>query len=262
MKSALLNVSTKSSQWHVEYRDKTLLYLTRQDTFLVEKNIFDTFGPTWLLGLVESAPSTVSVDSGGDSCPLQNKQLIFVPPYSIIRWHVKTSVIKWRAFSSSAPLPEEAPTIPCLFDITTTPIPNTLLEIQNFLVQQKPVAMLRQERTDSSLAPQIKAYLDRHHKSEEKIESIALRFGVSRVTLSRHFSECYGISPLGYRQRLRIFSALHLISQGELITHSLFEGGFSCVSEFNRQVKNLLDLAPSKLSPEQSHPDHALKANS
>lgn len=253
-------VSKQLQEWSVNYSGCELLKIARCDRYTKATETTDVFGRGWLLAWLDRQEFNVAqsfdlvqIRSRNRFVTLQPQQLVFVPPFSIAHWRMQPGVVKWNAFLSDLPLPVQAPVSPSIYNLNPRIfqgiVPLTYEEICSFFRSQTPQLSVIQEKTRSTLAPQIKIHLDRNYRESQPVHELAKLMDVSRVVLSRSFQNAYSLSPLQYRQRLRMADALYRIAQGSPISQSLHEGGFSCASEFNRQIQNLYGFTPRRMCP-------------
>lgn len=241
------DILTDTKQWEIQPWDKGLLRFFRIDRYSESANLVDTFGPAWFLGWTDQRDVEVFVRSRNRYIPLNSQQFVFVPPFSIIHWKVLAGTLRWNAFVSDSELPSTAPWLPAVYDRVQGRIPQTLESIHSFLRSRIPRIQLLQEKTRSPLAVEVKKHLIYNYREQQSIQELAKLFDVSRFVLCHAFRNAYSLSPLQYRQRLRMANAMHRIAQGSAISTALSESGFTCISEFDRQVKNLYEFPPSSL---------------
>lgn len=243
-----IHIHTNIKHWVVG-KDRELLHLSRIDERPSVIETIDTFAESWLLAWVEGTSAGISVRSRDRFILLRSSQYIFLPPFSLIHWRVLPGFLKWNAIVSRLPLPNGIPKVPAVYDRTQSDLPRTYKELCDLLESKVPQLQVIQERTRSTLAPAVRAHLNQTYRDKQSIQELADQFGIGRVSLTRSFKNAYYLSPMEYRQRLRIEHALFRIAQGNLVELALAEGGFTSVSEFYRQVQELHGFSPGKISP-------------
>lgn len=246
--SQRISIHTNSKDWAINHHHG-YLHLVREDQYTRTTQTIDAFAGNWICGWVEQYAVEVAIRSRNRFIPLRPGQFVFVPPFSVVHWKVEPGILKWHAIVSNKELPPNAPVGPAVFDSVAGSSPTTPEELYAVLSKQVPRLRVIQERTRSRFAPQVRDWLNKFYREDQTIQELAEAFHVSRVYLSRVFSEAYSFSPLEYRQRLRIEDAIYQIIQGKSVTHARCESGFSCSSEFNRQLNNLHGVAPRRFSP-------------
>jgi AraC-like DNA-binding protein len=255
-----LQIPTSSSYGHVKYLSEILLKLERHDFYEKEKTVIDAFGPTWLIVWIIKSDGPVFIRNKNIFQRIHENQIVFVPPFSIIEWLMPKGITHWKAFVPTYTLPISAPKTPRAYEgYGELDLKDNLKDLIIFLFSAKCSFEIVEQRFRSKLAIKIKTFIDANYKFDFRIQDLARELNISRVVLSRCFQNCYRISPLQYRQRIRIFDTMKQMNTGVKITEALFESGFSGVSEFNRQFKNTLGTTPKNYSPINKSPKNYQK---
>lgn len=239
-KSFNIKTSTYTSQ--VSFLEQNIVYSNKIHYY--KKNIhYQTYGLDWSISFGNLPPNTVKIRSGSELISLEGPTLIFHKPFSIIEFHIEEGPLKWGYVGSSTKCPIEISE-------------STLITNQDFgfaFNQQYVVDMLKvlrtgkkiiQEKKVSALAEKLKTFLDKNYCEKAGLSEYAKKNRVSRVVMTRSFTQTYGISPIEYKIKLRIFRALAYMREGMSITESLYLVGFSNPSLFIRNFKNYLNASP------------------
>lgn len=226
-----------------------LLSMDRFQSFRRARELVDVFSGIWLLGLADLPAGTIRLRSGEGWRALEGKVGVFLPPFSILEWKVLPGEFRWKAFGSVKPLPS-APTSVASFRWDGS-LPRNEREISGFLDRHELVPVEGRRRS-SALAERFKRHIDLHFKNESRIQKWAEELRVSRTVASREFKAAYGVSPISYRHRLRVFEAMRLIHSGYGVTESCFEVGFNDPGRFAGYFRHYLGLKPSKVSPSRA----------
>lgn len=203
----------------------------------------DSHGPNWLIAFTEGGG--VAVRSGTEILRPNAPTAVFVPAFGLVEYHVNPGTLEWQAISSAVPLPPDMPHNTTLFSWDRR-APTNLADVIGLIRSRTDATTVVTERKASAVARRAKKYIDEHFTLDLKIASVADHLHCSRVVMSREFSATYGLSPVKYRHKLRIFEALRLMNQGTNITHALFRSGFSSPAEFIQQFKQVLSTTPGK----------------
>ena len=75
---------------------------------------------------------------------------------------------------------------------------------------------------------------------------VAHRLNTSPEVLSRTFRRDFGLTPIEYRSRVRINSAINLLVNGANILETAFDVGFNDLSRFYKQFQKITALSPGK----------------
>lgn len=90
--------------------------------------------------------------------------------------------------------------------------------------------------------------LEQQLRSTATIDQLCAPLGIGRRQLERRFQRDVGLSPAGYRQRLRLERARWLLQNTDLdVTEISLECGFQDTSNFARLVRTTLGASPSQL---------------
>lgn len=239
----------------VQWIEKDLLHFVRTETNAPHSTKIDCFASHWLLAFAPNPVPNVSIRNGAAWEQVTNSGVIFIPPFSIVEWLIESGdQFQWEAFISTRPLPNYFPKGPIVFSDFSEKKPKNIHEIFQLIGHQMETSdylKVEQQKEDSTLALRAKEAIDQSFNTDTKIADLTRRLNVSRMAFSSSFKKAYGLSPVAYRHRLRIFEALKLINQGESVTTSLFASGFSDHSQFVYHFKKLLVATPYQYCPRQ-----------
>jgi AraC-like DNA-binding protein len=94
---------------------------------------------------------------------------------------------------------------------------------------------------------EICAWIDANLDQSEKLDDLALRFGMSRTLLTREFRKYTGASIVSYVNSRRLQSAgTALMSPGKSILEVSLEYGFASLANFYKQFKSLYGMTPAE----------------
>jgi transcriptional regulator GlxA family with amidase domain len=90
--------------------------------------------------------------------------------------------------------------------------------------------------------------LEQHLHSPATIDELCEPLGIGRRQLERRFQRDVGLSPAGYRQRLRLERARWLLQNTDLeVTEVSLECGFQDSANFARVVRKALGRTPREV---------------
>ena len=82
------------------------------------------------------------------------------------------------------------------------------------------------------------------------MSEIAKRLNLSHTVMGRAFKKTYGLSPVAYRNKLRVTDSLRLIlMENSLVTAAAFGIGFDDLSRYYRLFRRQLNTCPSDYRP-------------
>lgn len=100
-------------------------------------------------------------------------------------------------------------------------------------------------------------YLLDNFYEETDILEVYKRLGIPSSTAAYLFGNIFGVSPISFRNKLRVFEALKLISLGGGVQDACKKVGFASYTSFYRQFVSTLNAAPSDFLRYPHHSDAA-----
>lgn len=233
--------------------EKDLLYMHREIRCEKEFSSIDVFGACWSFTIGKVDRDLTFAKRHGKYVEVSSSAglAVFLPPFSVVDWHVKPGNIQFYTYFSTRLLPVELPKEPVIFksdaDFTEPKNVNDIFEImQN--PTSKFISIGREEQV-SAIARKTKELIDKTYSEEISISEIAVQINCSHEVMSRAFKRCYGISPVDYRKKLRVTDSLRLmLINNYSVTEAALNVGFNDAAQFQKQFKTLQRLTPSKFT--------------
>ncbi len=98
----------------------------------------------------------------------------------------------------------------------------------------------------SSLAQEIKSYIDKHIEDDITILDIAKAFGYSKQHIVRLFKESFPLTPARYILQSRLEKSLDFLAESRLAVNEIAEKcGFKDLNYFSRQFKKNYGISPT-----------------
>lgn len=226
-----------------------VIYFERQHTYVCPYQNIDVFGRFYMLAFGVLKPGQIFIHRFGKEIPLVGSVFIYVPAYSLIQWIIHAPELCWKAFFSEHSFSTQYLS-PILLKRTDDVLPKNLAEIRNLVQTSEYLGEISKIEDRSPVAEKMKAHIDLHLGEALKIQTMAENFGLSLSHASRIFKKTYGLSPVTYRNKLRIFDSMFqlLIKKNEKtnISDIAFGAGFGDLSRFNKQFKKIANSKPSQ----------------
>ena len=243
------DILTANYQSRYRYLERELVYLEREHHYEEPTIQIETFASAWLVAFAGSSMDHIGVRSGGDIVRTKGPAAIFLPPFKLVEWHIGRGTLKWSAYISTMPLPTNLPQRPMLFS-GHGKMPNTKEDLFKVLQEAENVRPIDEGRNSSVSALRVKQFIDGHFKEALQIGEVAQALGMPRSHMARTFKKTYGISPVLYRHKIRVYEALNYMTmRGFDVTDALFECGFSDPNQFIDHFKGIFGVTPAEYSP-------------
>jgi AraC-like DNA-binding protein len=194
------------------------------------------FGAVWLLEMLrsESRRSTIG---------------FYWAPFSIIRDFPDLSGMqdcRFVGYSTPGESPAAWLTQSMTFDLGDVPLARTPEQFAALLTKPLPCVSLEGTTPVSPLSRKAKGLIASNYRHDVAVADIAAELGVSHAHLTRQFKRDFGLTPVGYRHRLRVSDAMGRLSQGEKIVDVGYEVGFNDTKRFYDDFRKVTGTSPGK----------------
>ncbi len=118
---------------------------------------------------------------------------------------------------------------------------------QDRLQSEAPIhrAPLTEDQDMQSIITAAEAYMMNHLDGSIRLEDICKNIGVGQTTLKRLFRQCLDVGVMEHYQSLRLKEACRHLRTGQVnISQVAYEFGYSSLSAFSRQFKQILGITP------------------
>ena len=207
----------------------------------------DATGFFWILGQIDCDQFPLSYLRNDQKWTLRGQQLIFFGTHSIVRWSIPAGELQWAGLISALRPPQFlenevwALEVKGFFKITSP------REIFNFFCQNldqlRPIGSME---SSSAIGERIKQKIDQTYNQRSSDSLIGQQLKLPDSLITRYFKACYGITPVEYRNRKRIYDAVGLIMMTSLTMKEIASTvGFGEICRFNRNFTKYLGCCPT-----------------
>ncbi len=239
-----------------------MLYVYRQHLIRSDGFDLDIHSKFWSVAFFQESEAQAHLIRLGESIPVRGKQILMIPPYSFLKWHLAAGPVQWEAF-----LLRNQPTLsitePMLFDLSAIPkCPMDATELVS-LIKSLPAGRLVGFKNKNSLvAEKIKHRLDDRFPEFPNMSVLAKEVALQLPSLDREFHRTYGLSPREYNVRQRTLGTYlaALFSNKKSIKSVASEMGFYHMGNFHKQCRRYLNAKPSELKTHPLDPGFSPKA--
>ena len=238
-----IDIFTKNYRSQVKQLEPHLYLTHRTHRYLQNFCHTETFGPNWMFVFVDLQDQNVELICAEQKISLCGRVGIFIPEFSILNWRIPEGIFFWQCLSSSltAGFPKKLLVFPWAENV----LPESSHQIKAFLGSSSHLYCVDPQIVKSDIAMQAKLYIDRHYRSDLRLQNMADVLGYHRIHLSREFKKTFGLPMVEYRHQLRIYEALKQMNSGATLTESIFLSGYSSVNQFNCYFKKYFLIVPS-----------------
>lgn len=209
----------------------------------------DVFGRFWSVAVLPVGPS-VSISRHGQLIEVHGTAACFIPPFSIIKWHLPQGLLKFTVYLSRDPLPAHMPKEPVWIHWAPENRPDTTAALLTVVEQSAKKIPVGKEETISAVALKTKSLIDQTFAEDLSMADAGQQLGYSHSVMTRAFKKCYGIPPIEYRNRLRVFESMSvMVLNGQGVAKTAAEVGFKDLSRFNKNFRRQIKAVPSQFRP-------------
>lgn len=232
--------------------DQGTVGLSRQMDLVASGKQIDVFGHGWgVLFAKASTMQKVSAVVRGNIISLGNRNVAcFFPPFSIVEWVLEPGSYQFEGIFFRVPLPTSFPKFPVAFTTTKEALPQHLDGISELVRSAADPLPIAKEDVISAAASRMKNLIEQTFMEEVSIALLAKQIGFNHFTTTRAFKRAYGMTPVRYRTKLRVYATIRDIVSGGQISAAAEKVGFQDPSQYNRQFKREMSHRPSACQPD------------
>ena len=225
--------------------DEGVDYIERAQAYKTPTRILDIYPDFWMLYLFDLPRGQLSIHNGKNFVGMSGPKALYVPPYSLIDKHFAPGWAQWRAYSCFRPPAPHFPKHPVCFSWDKNWRVYGFSDISEIFKKDLNLHPVGRTQIAPPIVDRTCDAIKETYKEALSIEALAKLLGVPHSSMTHAFKYSLGLSPIAYRNRVRVFDSLRQISLGESVTQSCRESGFADYSRFYRNFSEILDVSPS-----------------
>ena len=225
----------------------------RDHFFSQDKSELDAHPDYWSFGLFNLEGEGFGVDTGkAETSLVPGPIAVYLPRFSVVEWVLKKGAVRWVYLISKTPDPLPATGGPRaffnvdfdqVFKLITQPSPATVSWLQG----QKSHASIGRNAKNHIVAERLKEKIDGQFRVTKTIGEMVEEMGYSPSMASRLFKQKFGMSPVDYRNQLRMKqSAIDLLFKDQTVEATHLSVGIEDPSYFYKCFKRHLNGTPSQ----------------
>lgn len=243
-----VNSSTYLTNYRFHGRD--LAYFDRLQYYTEPRIELDVFGRFFGLAIVNLSEGQLAIGRNGSKIPLTGPHILWLPPHSIVEWHLSNTAFRWGSYMGRGDIPAELPSEPIAIKTSLHPSFKSESELFSWVANREDGFRIGKIEAANNLARTLKDLVDKNFEQNTSIAEYAEKLHVHHCTLSRSFQKAYGQSPIAYRNKKRVFEAMAIILlEGERALTVCHKVGFEDISRFNKQFRRQMNATPSQYRP-------------
>jgi AraC-like DNA-binding protein len=250
-------IKANTYQTYVYALEPRLISFERVHHWPESSHEIDVFGRCWSLTWTHFNSGQVCIESGLEMISLDGPCAILIPPYSCIDWRIKGGEIYWQALISDLPIQNVSEEVSYLASqdfskvylfrrLEQDHMPTSIGQLNQFLKTYYPIRILNKPKKNSAVAEKVRVFLNENMSHEYSIKEMAEYLGFNHSVMDRAFKKAYGLTPVQYRNKMRVLDSAHRFMLGEeKVSDLAFEVGFSGLENFNKQFKKQMRISAS-----------------
>ena len=205
-------------------------------------------GPLWAVVVGESGTGEAQYIVDGEPLEIDFcRTITFIPPHRGIEIEFENLAVEYRGWVSELPVPKGFPDKAVAFNVESWQAPSSLTDLVELVNRRKDEIQVERTESADAVAEKARCFIHEFYDETITVEDVAFEVGLSPTVFSKRFKAAFGISPLKYRNILRVQDSVrHLLFEGRGSAHAGFEVGFEDLSRFNKNFKSVMEAVPSQ----------------
>lgn len=231
-------------------------HIKRQRPLTEHCHTLDALGEYWLIARVHCSGKFSFFSEGIEiACPTRRWFWIFYPPWSLTVGELSDSSLILEGVMSRAALPSNRFKHACMFHHSSTVFPTDTKEVVALLSEATETITIESCSSPPVVARKTKNLIDCQFREPTSIGALAKQLRLSPTIFGRLFKKQFGITPVTYRNQLRIMAACVALMNGSSIMETMQEIGFNDLSRFNKQFKKVAATTPKRYKSQKNQHD-------
>ncbi len=172
---------------------------------------------------------------------------LYVPPYQLVEWKIAAGQQQWTSYYCDAPPPPRLLKHPFLFPIYDHTLPTCYDTLVDLISNAQAIIPLSEKAQDQQHPALLKliSTIQLNYKEQVSIHDLIKDTSVPTSTAHYIFQKNMNLTPIQYRNKLRMFEALRLIGNNMMsVTEACYASGFNDYSRFYTHFTDELKISP------------------
>lgn len=222
----------------------------RRQIWTEHTRVIDIYPGYWTVDIYDEVPEGTTIRVGRKVLKLAKNMALYIPPYALVEWNFPIGKGAWRTYCTEWPPEKFFPQdVAVFFWDPKRPIRDYDDLAAVMRDASSGMSSLTMPEFDPSVE-RIKYFMQKHFREDLQMEEVYRDLRIPASTANFWMHKATGVSPIYYRNKLRIFEALFLIATGTKAIDACYKVGFNDYSRFYRQFYASLGVSPSEFSAE------------
>lgn len=245
-------IITSSYSNDVKVINESSRLIFREHKFVPPQNIIDVHADYWSLGLFQFSEEAEAIVGKNKSLKFSGVGALYLPRFAIVEWMIHAPNMNWIYFITRQKTEIEDLKVPTVFmNIDIHEVHEVMARseeaVTEWILNQENGKNIERQFVDHLVPQQLKSSIDRQFRQQKAIKEIQEELRFSPSYSSRIFKQAYGLSPVEYRNRLRVMQvSVDLLFKQQTIEQSQHSVGIEDSSFFHKKFKQHLNARPSQ----------------
>jgi AraC-like DNA-binding protein len=234
LEKKIYQIKAKTYSQKVEKISQDSIFFQREHQWSCETLQVDAFAEFWSVALFgpELPIGCLSLFSGDQAITIKPNQMVYIPPFSLIRWKIAPSVLIWNSLlvRSQMPITEDLGVRILNWQGEKMQDANTTL---NYVTQARTIEKVQQQIQNKVVGLKLKQWIDKNYRTHLRLRTYAESIEFSMSYLTKEFKACFDLTPQAYLNKLRSYEGMfELMLKGEPISGISYSLGYRDSSTF------------------------------
>ncbi|MBL7688991.1 MAG: helix-turn-helix transcriptional regulator [Bdellovibrionaceae bacterium] len=256
--SPATTIETQSYRSDIFFKSPSERIVLREHRFTHDEGpaheLIDIHADYWTFAIAHLEKGQVSIRTPrGDIKSLEGPTAIFLPRFSVVEFILKSGTVHWCYLLSTGPTPVLSPKVPSAFKISHLDDAMNLIkgpstQLVDWICSRKNESLsIEKNNHPHIVSTRVKQLIDLRFREAQDLSPIFTELGFSSSAASRLFKRTYGLSPVQYRNQLRIMQAgTDLIFGAESVEKAHLGVGLEDPSYFYQRFREHMNTTPAR----------------
>lgn len=212
--------------------DDGLDYVERGQLYSRPHQMLDIYPDFWMLYLFDLPSRKLYLYNEKKHIDIAGPKALYIPPYSFMDMQFSSGWAQWQAYSCFRTPAPHFPKRPVCFSWDKKWNLQSFADISALFRKDLDFIPIGKTRTAPAIIDRTCDGIRESYKESLSIAELAKLLRLPHSTMTHAFKEVLGLSPIAYRNRIRVFDSLRQISLGNSVTNPVIHPDFRIIPDF------------------------------